>query len=272
MKEKTKGIKANGERIHCIRFADDIVIVADSEKEMNRMLQVISDTLKLYKLKVNKRKSKVMVVRKNMEEIKTNIKIDDIRIDQVKQFCYLGSIITEDNRCLMEVKRRIALAKQAFMNKKNILTSKHMNIEVRKSFAKSFVWNTLLYGSESWTMGKVERNRLESAEMWIWRKMTRTSWIERKTNLEVLREVQEERRLLREMEKRKTKFIGHVLRHNTFIINILEGKVLGKKGRGRPRKKYLEDIEKRMGCVNYSELKRTAGDRTEWLHRQGISL
>lgn len=267
MKEKT-----NGERIHCIRFADDIVIVADSEKEMNKMLQVLSDTLKLWKLKVNKRKTKVMVVRKNMEEIKTNIKIDDVRIDQVKQFCYLGSIITEDNRCLMEVKRRIALAKQAFMNKKNILTSKHMNIDVRKSFAKSFVWSTLLYGSESWTLGKLERNRLEAAEMWIWRKMTRTSWMERKTNLEVLREVKEERRLMKEMGKRKIKFIGHVIRHNTFFVNILEGKVLGKKGRGRPRTKYLEDIKKRIGCDNYMELKRTANDRREWLHRQGDNL
>ena len=102
--------------------------------------------------------------------------------------------------------------------------------------------------------------------------MTRTSWTERKTNLGVLKELGEERKLLNEIEKRKIRITEHIIRHNTFIKNIYEGKVLGKEGRGRPRRRYFEDIRDRMGSDSYAKMKRTAEDRGEWLLRQGTAF
>jgi hypothetical protein len=71
--------------------------------------------------------------------------------------------------------------------------------------------------------------------MWICGKMNKISWVERKTNEIVLQEVREKRNIMSHILKKKTKLIGHLIRHNTFINNIFKGKVMERRGRGRPR-------------------------------------
>ena len=83
------------------------------------------------------------------------------------------------------------MAKHAFEKKKALLTNKNLSIRTRKKFIRTYIWSLLLYGCETWTIGKYERNRLEAMEMWLWRKMTRTRWIERKRNETILEEIGE---------------------------------------------------------------------------------
>lgn len=80
----------------------------------------------------------------------------------------------------------------------------------------------------------------------------------KKSNEEVLKKVKEKRRLVAETDKRKVKFVGHILRHNSFLGNIMEEKILGQKRIGQPRKKYLDDIKNIVGFETYEELKRAA--------------
>ncbi|KAI5755057.1 hypothetical protein M8J77_013699 [Diaphorina citri] len=272
MKENTNGVKINGQNIHSIRFADDIALLAESEQDINQMLNYLNQTLNKYKLKINAKKTKSMVISKTDHNIIANVKIENEPIQQVKEFCYLGSLISQDNKSTREIRRRIVLAKQAFEKKKTILTNKNLSLSTRKKFIKTYIWSILLYGCETWTMGKYERERLEAMEMWLWRRMTRTSWMERKRNEKILEEIGEERNLMKTLMKRKIKLVGHLLRHNDFITNILEGKVEGRRPRGRPRKSYFEDIMKLMDCNSYSQLKRSALDRSDWLQRQGSSF
>ena len=75
----------------------------------------------------------------------------------------------------------------------------------------------------------MERNKLEAVETWIWRKLTKTSWVERKGNKKVLDEVKEKRSLIKTIGKRRAKLIRHVLRRNQYLTSIIEGKVVGKK-------------------------------------------
>jgi len=105
------------------------------------------------------------------------------------------------------------------------------------------VWSVLLYGCETWTIRKNEKDRLEAMEMWIWRKMNKTSWVERKTNEQVLKDVIENRNIIKHILKRKTKLIRHLFRPNTFMKNIFEGKTLGKRSIGRPRTSYFQDLK-----------------------------
>ncbi|KAI5695438.1 hypothetical protein M8J77_005016 [Diaphorina citri] len=272
MKEVTSGVKINGQNIHCIRFADDIVILAESEADMNNMLEILANTLEKYKLKINARKTKTMLISKTPNDHDLNISLKNTLIEEVKEFCYLGSKVTNNNKSSPDIKVRIALAKQAFQNKNQLLTSKHLSIDLRKRFIKTFVWSVMTYGSETWTIEKKDRARLEAAEMWMWRRMTKTRWIEKKSNERVLEEVGESRQLIKTIEKRKIKLIGHIIRHNNFITNIFEGKIQGKKTRGRPRKQYFKDMQESMRCTSFSELKSVANNRNEWLHRQGLAF
>jgi len=117
-----------------------------------------------------------------------------------------------------------------------------------------------LYGSETWTLRKEEIRSLEAVEMWIWRRLEKISYTERKTNEEVLRIVGEERQLTNLLRNRKKNWIGHVLRGEGLMRKIMEGRIEGKRTRGRPRTAMLDDLR----FWSYEDMKRRAENRAEW--------
>jgi len=132
-------------------------------------------------------------------------------LKKVKSVCYLGNHITQDNKYTTEIKRRIALAKQAFTKKQNLLTSRHLSIKIRKFFIKMYVWSVALYDSKTWTLSILDKRRMEALEMWTWRKMMKISWREWKSNIEVLNMIEEPRKIIKMMEIRKAKYFGHII-------------------------------------------------------------
>jgi hypothetical protein len=88
----------------------------------------------------------------------------------------------------------------------------------------------------------------------------------------VLKEINEKRTILRVVGMRKVKLFEHLLRHNGFVTNIMEDRVLGKKSRERPRLSYIKNTTKELVCNSYAEMKRLAQDRHLWLQRQGLAF
>src|SRR5215469_16332862 len=111
---------------------------------------------------------------------------------------------------------------------------------------------------------------LESFEMCCWRRMEKISWTDHVRNEEVLLRVNEQRNILHEIRKRKANWIGHILRRNCLLKQVIEGNVKGgievTGRRGRRRWKLLDDLKERRG---YSHLKEEALDRTMWRNRFG---
>src|SRR5688572_6975549 len=104
-------------------------------------------------------------------------------------------MITNDAKCHVEIKRRIAMGKDAFYKRKELMTGK-LNKNMKKRIIKYMIWSVMPYGSETWTLRKEDIRRLEAFEMWIWRRMERVSWMERRTNEDILQMVDEKRSLL----------------------------------------------------------------------------
>ena len=98
--------------------------------------------------------------------------------------------------------------------------------------------------------------------------MEKVSWTDHVRNEEVLLRVNEQRNILHEIRKRKANWIGHILRRNCLLKQVIEGKIKGEmemvRRRGRRRKKLLDDLKDRRG---YSHLKEEALERTMWMHR-----
>jgi hypothetical protein len=86
----------------------------------------------------------------------------------VEYFKYLGSTITDDERCTREVKSRIAMV-EAPLNKKKVLLTSKLDLNLRKKLVKCYILSTALYRAEAWTLRKVDEKYLESFEMWCWR-------------------------------------------------------------------------------------------------------
>ena len=93
--------------------------------------------------------------------------------------------------------------------------------------------------------------------MWCWRRMEKISWIDHVRNEEVLLRVNEQRNILREIRKRKANWIGHILRRNCLLKQVIEGKIKGEmdvtRRRGRRRKKLLDDLKDRRGYCHLKE-------------------
>jgi len=137
-------VKINGEEVHSIRFADDIALVAKNDDNMNLMFNTLSRVMDKFNMKINATKTKIMTARR--DKIYTNpvIKLNDIEIQEVEQFPYLGSIITYNNTSTIDIKKRITLAKQTFIKKNSLaLTRKHLDIKTKKKFIKTFEWSVL---------------------------------------------------------------------------------------------------------------------------------
>ena len=92
------------------------------------------------------------------------ITINGETLEQVSNFKYLGTIITEEGSCEKEINTRIAMAKQAFSTHWILLTS-GLNLHLKKRIVKTMVWSVLLYGSEIWTLKTAYFKRLDSFEM-----------------------------------------------------------------------------------------------------------
>jgi len=169
-------------------------MVSSTERGLQKLMNKLNDTAKKFNMKINVQKTKTMVVSRN-EGRTVKIKIDDQEIEQVSNFKYLGSLISEDGRCLIDVKTRIALAKDAFNKRKEFLTG-GLSETLKKRMVKVLVWPVALYGCETWTLKKEEKDKLEALEMWLWRKLEKVNWSDRISNEEVLTMVNESRCLI----------------------------------------------------------------------------
>jgi hypothetical protein len=140
----------------------------------------------------------------------------------------------------VDIKARIGMAKNAFNNKKELLC-RRMSKELKKKIVKTVIWPVAFYGCETWTLRDAECKRLEAFEMWVWRRMEKLSYKDRVTNDEVLKNVGESRCLLDSIRARKRNWVGHVLRGEGLLREVMEGRMEGKRTRGRPRKGMLDE-------------------------------
>lgn len=256
--ESQEGIKIGGQLLRDIRFADDQGMVGRSEKELQSIMDNLNGKAAEYDMKINVKKTKVMVVSRNVS-VSATIVVDGQPVEQVKQFKYLGCWLTEDGRDLVEIKTRIGMAKTAFSARRELLTSM-LSLTLKKKIVKTVIWPVLLYGCETWTLRKDEIRRIEACEMWLWRRLAKVKWSDKKTNEEVLRVVNEKRCIVSKIVNRKKNWIGHVMRGDGLLKDVTEGRMEGKRVRGRRRNGMLEELKK----DGYEKMKRDAQNREAW--------
>ncbi|KAJ4448528.1 hypothetical protein ANN_10546 [Periplaneta americana] len=138
---------------------------------------------------------------------KVNLRILNEAVEQVDSFKYLGCTTNCNMSCCQEVKRRIAMAKEAFNRKRSIFCGP-LEKEIRKILVKCFVWSVAFYGAETWTLRRSEEKRIEEFEMRILIIMERVKWRDRIRNEAMLESVSEERIMLKLIRKRKRNWLA----------------------------------------------------------------
>ena len=139
----------------------------------------------------------------------TSWQIDGQTIENMTDFIWGGSKITADGDCSHEIERRLVLGRKVMTNLGSILKRRDITLPTKVHLVKAVVFPVVMYGCESWTIKKAERQRIDAFELWCWRKLLRVPWTARRS---ILKEISPEYTSEELMLKLKLQYFGHLMR------------------------------------------------------------
>ena len=159
LEEAQAGIKIAGRNISNLRYADDTTLMAESGEELKSLLMKVKEESEKVGLKLNIQKMKIMA--------SGPITSWEIMGKQWKQCqtIFLGSEITADGDCSHEIKRRLLLGRKVMTNLDSIFKSKDITLPTKVRLVNAMVFSVVMYGCESWTVKKAERQRIDAFEL-----------------------------------------------------------------------------------------------------------
>ena len=119
----------------------------------------------------------------------TSWKIYEETVETVTDIIFLNSKITADGDCNHKIERRLLLGRKAMTNIDSILKSRGITLLTKDHIVKSMVFPIVLSRRESWTIRKSECRRIDTFELWCWRRLLRVPWTARRSNQSILKEI-----------------------------------------------------------------------------------
>ena len=154
-------------------------------------------------------------------------------METVRDFILGGSKITANGDCSHEIKRCLLLGRKAMINLDSLLKSRDITLPTKVCLVKAMVFPVVMYGCESWTIKKAGCQRIDTFDLWCWRRLLRVPWTERRSNQSVLKEISSEYSLEGLMLKLKLQYFGSLMRRTDSLEKTLMlGKTEGGKRRG----------------------------------------
>jgi len=151
LEEAQAGIKIAGRNINNLRYADDTILMVESEEELKSLLMKVKEESEKVGLKLNIQKTKITV-----SGPITSWQIDGETVEIVADFILGGSKITADGDCSHEIKRCLLFGRKIMTKLDSILKSGDITLPTKVRLVKAMVFPVVMYGCESWTVKKAE--------------------------------------------------------------------------------------------------------------------
>ena len=151
--------------------------MAESKEELKSLLMEVKGETEKAGLKFNIQKTKIVA-----SSPITSWQIDGETMETVTDFIFLGCKITADGDCSHEIKRLLLLGRKALTNLDSILESRDITFLTKVHLVKAMVFPVVMYRCESWTIKKVECQRIDAFELWCLRRLLRVPWTARRSN------------------------------------------------------------------------------------------
>ena len=190
----------------------------------------------------------------------TSWQIEGEKVEAVTAFIFLSSKITADGDCSHEIRRHLLLERKAMTNLDSILKSRDITWLTKVCIVKAIIFPVAIYGCESCTIKKAERQWIDAFLLWCWRRLLSIPWTARRSNQPILKVINPEYSLEGLMLKMKLQYFGHLMERadsleKTLVLGMIEGK----------RRRELQKM-RWLGSINNSvdmNLSKTLGDSEE---------
>ena len=251
------GMGTEGDKLNNIRFADDTVLMAQSRKELQEMVNEFQEKSEKSDQIINTNKTKLLSNDPNKEKIH----IEEIEIEIVEEAISLGQVIALEDRLDKEISHRIAQGWKNVWSLKYIYKSK-LPVKFKSKILDSCTLPALMYGSQTWAPTEAQLDRFRRTQLAMERSLIGIKRRDKIRN-KVVREKIANRDIRYMIKKQKLRYAGHISRkgNNGWEQKLLNWTPYGhKRGRGRPKIRWRDEIRNHVGLV----WQRDAKDRTHW--------
>ena len=216
--------------------------MAESEEELKRLLMKVKEESENVGLKLNIQKMKIMVTGPI-----ASWEIDGETVETVSDFIFWSCKITADGDCNHEIKRHLLLGRKVMTNLDSIFKSRDITLPTNIHLVKAVVFPVVMYGCESLTVKKAERQRIDAFELWCGEKLLKVPWTARKSNQSILKEINPGISLEGVMLKLKHHYFGHIMRRvDSLEKTLMLGGIGGRRRWGQQRMRWLDGITDSM--------------------------
>lgn len=251
------GLNIYGTRLNHLRFADDIVLLEENPENLQTMICELAHQSKKVGLEMNSSKTKVMT---NSSEV--GIKVEDKQLQYVKEYVYLGQIISPQDQTMKEINKRIAMGWKKYWSLKEVMKSRDISLATKRKLFNTCILPILCYGCETWALNKFHRNRLKTCQRAMERSVLFLKRQDRVSSVAINTKTKFAD-VLKHIDQKKWRWTGHMLRNKIDKWNKRVTVWLpknGKRRRGRQTRRWEDELRLTAGPYWL----RAALDRRHW--------
>ena len=231
------GVRLDKCTMQLLMFADDTVLLAETEEDLQHNVKEFSEAVKRHRLAMNTEKTTTMVF--SRKQVDCSVEVDGRKLENVRKQTYLGVILSEDGRMECELEKRIGAALSAVgAVRSQVFESRELSRSAKMLVYKAMIEPTLTYGAESWVLKEKEKQRVQAAEMRVLRKIAGVKRIDHVRNDDISTQLGHEE-IVEQIRRRREVWKKQVEEQVESVSEmVMSGVVPGKRPRGRPRKRW----------------------------------